>query len=119
MTETPESRNEPTAVATEKGRGELPPGSDHPNRLTQSAAWVGIAAGVVFIVAVIFFSGFFVGKQYDGGHRDGREMYCPRGMMERGGMMGPGQTMGPGGMMGPGQQLSPTPTPAAPTTPPR
>jgi hypothetical protein len=32
------------------------------------AAWVGIVAGVVFIVAVIFFSGFFLGA-HSGGHR--------------------------------------------------
>ena len=128
MTETPESGTEPTAVATEQRRGELPPGSERPNRLTQSAAWGGIAAGVVFVVAVIFFSGFFVGKQYGGGYRDGRGMYYPGGMMGPGAMMGPGGMMGPGswgpgswgpGMMGPGQQLSPTPTPGAPTTPQR
>ncbi len=111
MTETPESRTEPTAVATEQGRGELSPGSDRPNRLAQSAAWVGIVAGVVFIVAVVFFSGFFVGRQYGSGYRDGRGMYYP------GGMMGPGSS-GPG-MMAPGQQLSPTTTPAVPTAPPR
>ncbi len=31
------------------------------SRLTAVAAWVGIVAGVVFIVAVIFFSGFILG----------------------------------------------------------
>ena len=32
------------------------------SRLTQVAAWVGIVAGSVFIVAVIFGTGFMVGK---------------------------------------------------------
>jgi hypothetical protein len=35
------------------------------------AAWVGIVAGVVFIVAVIFFSGFILGSHSGGGHRGG------------------------------------------------
>jgi hypothetical protein len=34
---------------------------DGPSLLSQVLAWVGIVAGVVFIVAVIFFSGFFLG----------------------------------------------------------
>jgi hypothetical protein len=41
------------------------------NRLTAVAAWVGIVAGVVFIVAVIFFSGFILGSHSGGGHRGG------------------------------------------------
>ncbi len=32
------------------------------NRLSQILVWVGIVAGVVFIVAVIFFAGFFIGR---------------------------------------------------------
>jgi hypothetical protein len=78
--------------------------------------WVGIVAGVVFIVAVVFFSGFFIGRSsschYDNYDRDGAE---------HPGMMLPGQTgpygpMGPGmmGPWGPGQQW---PTPTTPTTP--
>lgn len=30
-----------------------------PSRLSQALAWVGIVAGGLFIVAAIFFSGFF------------------------------------------------------------
>ncbi len=41
---------------------------DRPNRLKQALAWVGIVAGVVFVVAVIFFSGFFLSWS-SGGHR--------------------------------------------------
>ena len=101
MTETPES-----TVATPETV--LPAESDHrhhrPSRLYQTLAWVGIIAGVLFIVAMIFFSGVFLGRMSGGyhgwhrGHPNG-SMDCP--MMEHGGMMGPGG-MGHGGMMGPG-----------------
>ncbi|CAN5872753.1 hypothetical protein BH09ACT7_BH09ACT7_28470 [soil metagenome] len=111
MTGTPESRTEPIVAATER----------RPNRLNQIAAWVGIVAGVVFIVAAIFFSGFALGK-HSGGYfgRDHRGdefgMYRDGGPRMGPGQMGPGQT-GPGGMMGPGQRQSPTPTPAVPNSP--
>ena len=91
---------------------------DRPDRPNQILAWVGIVAGVVFIVAVVFFSGYFIGRSAHGDFRGG----YPHGMMgpsQTGpyGQMWPGMT-GPGGMMGPnvqwpGQQ-SPT---TAPTTP--
>jgi hypothetical protein len=51
-------------------------------RLTAVAAWVGIVAGVVFIIAVVFFSGFIIGA-HTGGHRGGG--YHDFGMIERGG----------------------------------
>ena len=38
------------------------------SRLNAVAAWVGIVAGTVFIVAVIFFSGFILGAHAGGGH---------------------------------------------------
>jgi len=98
-----------------------------PARLYQVLAWVGIVAGVVFIVAVIFFSRVFFGRA-SGGHHGWHRGYqggqmgpnesrddCPMmrpGGMGPGGMMGPGQ-VGPGGMMGPQQ----SPSTAAPTTP--
>ncbi|WP_096289492.1 hypothetical protein [Mycobacterium ahvazicum] len=77
--------------------------SERPSRLGQSAAWVGIAAGVVFVVAVIFFSGVLLGRSSDdfGWRRDGwpdraggHYGTCP--MMGTGGMMPPGE-MGPMG----------------------
>ena len=87
-----------------------------PNRLYQVAAWVGVVAGTVFVVAVIFFSGFVLGKNA-GGHGDfGR--HGESGMFERPGrgadrdgpgrpgMMwpgGPGQGPGGPGGFGPGQ----------------
>jgi hypothetical protein len=76
-------------------------------RLTAVAAWVGIVAGVVFIVAVIFFSGFVLGA-HSGGHGGGGHgdrdhgfmiqrggpppMFpmMPRGSFERPGPFGPG-----------------------------
>ncbi|MCB0950766.1 MAG: hypothetical protein KDB44_16130 [Mycobacterium sp.] len=81
------------------------------SRLNKAAAWVGIAAGSVFIVAVIFGSGFVLGKQVGHGprdhHRGGHEMMMrpgpamspmgPRGEFERRpGFSGP---FGPGGPM--------------------
>lgn len=100
---------------------------DH--RLHRALAWVGIVAGVVFIVAVIFFAGFALGRTsgYHGWHRgygpvgagqSGRDGGCP--MMRNGGMMGPGgmdpDDMRPG-MMRPGpasavpSSTSPAPAP--------
>ncbi len=82
---------------------------------------MGIVAGVVFVVAVVFFTGVFVGGDWGGyggpdGWRNSGQMgpggkpgTCP--MMGGGGMMGPGQ-MWPGGMMGP----TSTPTTTAPGT---
>ena len=122
MTEAPESRTEPTAVAAEHRRVQPLPEPNRSNTLVQLAVWVGVIAGVVFVVAVIFFSGFVIGKhsggEFGGGHGSGRGMYHDSGpsQMGPGGMMGPGQMgpgqMGPSGPMGPGQQ-SPTTTPAA------
>jgi len=85
----------PTTVA------EAAPRSVEPNRLYQIAAWVAIVAGAVFIVAVIFFAGFTLGRHSGYGHFDrdyGREMgefHHPIGPM--------GPPVGPMGPMGPGQ----------------
>jgi hypothetical protein len=88
MTEAPQPRTE---------------GSDNrPNRLGQAAAVVGIVAGILFIVAVIFFSGLVIGAgqghhhgNYRGQSDDRPTNSCP--MMNPGGMMGPGGMRGPGG----------------------
>lgn len=80
---------------------------NRPSRLGQTAAWVGIVAGVVFVVAVVFFSGLMLGRSSDGfgwrhdGGADwpgGRAGTCP--MMSNGGMMRPGE-IGPMGPMAP------------------
>jgi hypothetical protein len=104
MTETPESTVEATTVTGQ-------PGYNAPSRLGQVAAWVAIVAGIVFVVAVIFFSGLFLGwssgihNGWQRGYYGGRDGYCP--MMEQGGMMGPG------GLRAPQQ----TPTVPPPSTP--
>ncbi len=76
---------------------------------------MAITAGVVFIVAVIFFSGFFLGRATHGPYggypvSGGGESTCP--MMGSGGSMRPGM-MSPGGAMEPRQTTAPStqPTP--------
>ncbi|MCV7167138.1 hypothetical protein [Mycobacterium stomatepiae] len=100
-----------------------------PSRLNQALAWVGIVAGGLFVVAAIFFSGFFLNWGIGGGRHAGPDkMDCcsqmkpgdhmaQGAMMEPGrpmkpGQMMPGTTMGPGGMMGPGSPTA-SPTPRA------
>nr|WP_231984594.1 hypothetical protein [Mycobacterium sp. 852014-52144_SCH5372336] len=96
MTETPSEPAATPVVAT--------PHHDHvaPRRskLGVAAAWVGIAAGVVFIVAVIFFSGFILGSHSGGHHRGGHHGGHDRdvSIFHRGAP--PGAPMGPGGSFG-------------------
>ena len=105
------------------------------SRLTAVAAWVGIVAGVVFIVAVIFFSGFVLGAHAGGdrGHRGGgdREFGVmhrggpppmfpmgPMGPGPRGGFERPGPGFGPGGGAGEEPPAPPQPpTTSAPSRP--
>lgn len=82
--------------------------------------WVGIVAGLMFIVALVFFSGFFIGRNSYSNFRGGYHQPGMMGPSQAGpyGQMWPGM-MGPGGMMGPygpwpGQQ---PPTTTIPTTP--
>ena len=121
MTDTPESTSERVTVAGER-RG-----------VNHALAWSGIAAAAVFIVAVVFFSGFFIGRATDGfggnrGQCQGTLGMMGPGMMGPGmmgpGMMGPGMMgpqgswspgqMGPSGPWGPGQSQPPTTTPTTP-----
>lgn len=114
MTESAETTTESVYAA--------PIGGEHRDRrLHRALAWVGIVAGVVFTVAVIFFSGLALGRAsgYPGWHRGyqgqmGGDGGCPMmrsgSMMERGGMTGPGGMMDPDdmrpGMMRPGPASS-------------
>ena len=118
MTETPESPGESSATAAD--RTAVTASRERPSRLSLAAAAVGIVAGVVFIVAVVFYSGFFLGSR--SAHQSGPQvMRCEMGGSGEGkGGVGPGGGMGPGGMgpMGPSQPPSSTPTaPPAPSTP--
>jgi hypothetical protein len=96
---------------------EAPSQSSGHRRLGQAAAWVGIVAGVVFIVGAVLFSGLFLGSRLE--HHSGPQlMRCEMGGSGEGkGGMGPGG-MGPMGPMGPGQPPSSTSTaPPTPSTP--
>ena len=100
-------------------------------RLYQVLAWVGIVAGILFIVGAVFVSGFLAGRTADGygWHRGAQS-----GQMQPGGPMGGGypmMQMQPGGMgqggmmpgmmpggMGPGGMRGPTPSSPTPMQPP-
>ena len=77
-------------------------------RVFHFAAWVAIVAGIVFIVSVIFFSGFILGKHsghggfHHGQHKHHAMMWHPR----HGGPGGPG---GGPGAISPGGPASATP----------
>jgi hypothetical protein len=103
------------------------------SRLGTIAAWVGIVAGTVFVVAVIFFTGFILGAHAGGGHHHGhhgggdREFSMhhrggPAGGFNRQGPGGPGAPGGPGGPGapggpgGPGAQQPQGPQPPSPNT---
>lgn len=124
MSENPEPSTQPvTPVTTVDRPADVAVTRDRrPSRAVQAAAWVGIVAGTVFVIAVIFFSGFVLGKQSGGGERGfGPGGQGPRHhheMMFREGQAGPpmfrqgpdGSVPGPGNT-GPVQQQ---PTPPAP-----
>ena len=93
MTETPENQD---IIATATRR----PHRGRPSPLYRALAMVGIAAGSLFIVATVFFSGYILGKNSDGGSHHGpqRMLLTP---FHKG--MGPDGPMGPGDRMGPGE----------------
>ena len=70
-------------------------------RVFQIAAWVAIVAGIVFILAVIFFTGFILGHR--GGHH-GHHHKHHHAMVHHRGPGGPGNFGGPGAPGGPGGQ---------------
>jgi hypothetical protein len=112
--EYPTATTTPVVTATQSGQD-----SDaKPNRLYQAAAWVAIVAGTLFIVVVIFWAGFIVGKHSGGPEHFGRHMRGT-GMLERQGPpMGPMHPHGPAWPGGPGP--GPVgPGPAGPTQPPQ
>ena len=88
-----------TGIATEQPRNSR----RHPSRLNQALAWVGIVAGGLFIVAAVFFSGFFLSWSLSGpgqDHKGPAPMACCADMK-------PSEQMKPGAMMAPGAQMKP------------
>ena len=92
----------------------IPAADRGPHRLYRALAWVGIAAGSLFIVATVFFSGFVIG-QHSGGGGGGHH--------GRHAMLIPHPPMGPGGPMGPDsgprtdRLTPPSPQPTTPSRP--
>ncbi len=120
MTETPES-SQTEAITPAEARPPAPAASDEygrrPNRLFQAAAWLVIVASAIFIVAVIFFSGFTLGKHvgnwrfYDGSKHHSEVNRMPMGVPHHPGPHHPGPPMmGPG----PGPGMMPPPPPPLP-----
>ncbi|CAN5302340.1 hypothetical protein BH11ACT6_BH11ACT6_58220 [soil metagenome] len=102
----------------------VPEAQRRTSRVVTAAAWVGIVAGTVFVVAVIFFSGFILGKHSDGGGKFGgpgsgrhHEMMFERGFAPGPPMMpdrpGPGMAPGGPGFAGPGNAGPQQPAPPA------
>lgn len=116
MTDTAEHPTTPTLTS-----GPPPVSRDDrgPSGLLQVLAWVGIVAGVVFIIAVVFFSGFFLGR-HSGSPGYGHWSHHGRGVhvFHHGGMtpMGP-MSRWPGGPMSPMSPGSPSTPPPSSTAP--
>lgn len=86
-----------------------------PNRLYRALAWVGIAAGSLFIAGSVFFSGYVLGQNSGGGHHGPHAMML-RPFHRADGPMGPP----PGGPMDPDDsprsaRLTPPESPTAPS----
>jgi hypothetical protein len=122
-TPTPEPATAPVATTTPPPQPTYVEREPRHSRLSAVAAWVGIVAGVVFIVAVIFFSGFILGAHAGGGHRGhhggGDRDFAmfhrggPPPMFQMGPMGPPRFERPPFGPGGPGSQQEP---PQAPPT---
>jgi hypothetical protein len=114
MSQNPDPTTEPVVATTHPRTDDVPVVETRdrgPSRAVQAAAWVGIVAGTVFVIAVIFFSGFILGKHSGGGGFDGPRHHHQMMFRDGGGppMMRPGQNFGPGGpgMYGPGPAQPP------------
>jgi hypothetical protein len=100
-TETPENQV-PTTTSTEPRAVEPQlawrrDGADRPNRVYRIAAGVLAVAAGVFIVAVIFWSGFALGAHAGGHHGHGGGSWHHSAMMHHGPQMGQWQLPGGGG----------------------
>jgi hypothetical protein len=106
MTSTPDAQQ-----TDDQGQAEPTTPGPRPSRLNQALAWVGIVAGGLFVVAAIFFSGFFLSWSEQMGMGDmsmghGSSMDCCS-HMKPGEQMKPDEHMKPGAMMSPGSQMTP------------
>ncbi|WP_197379046.1 hypothetical protein [Mycolicibacterium mengxianglii] len=131
MSDIPEHPTQPVVANESVVRTAVEHRDRRSSRVVQAAAWVGIVAGTVFVVAVIFFSGFILGRHSDGGgHSGGAGRHhgmmfgdggpgAPMMPMRPGQGFGPGGPDGPGGpgMYGPGQEGSGPAQPNQPTSP--
>jgi hypothetical protein len=84
------------------------------HRLYRALAWVGIAAGSLFIVATVFFSGYILGQHTGGGFHGGPHGGPHRVMLKP----FPGGPGGPDGPMGPddaprAERLTPSSQPSS------
>jgi hypothetical protein len=110
MSETSENPTVRTSTATAPAPAPVAVVPHRAPRVFQIAAWVAIVAGIVFIIAVVFFSGFILGHR--GGHHHHHKHHAHHAMMHHGGPGGPGG-FGPGGPGGPGGAST---APGAPST---
>ena len=97
MSETPDSPTVRSSTATATREREVEPVVHKTPKAFLAAAWVAIVAGVVFIIAVIFFTGFMLGKtsSHHGGHHGHHKHHAM--MWHKHGPGGPGGQFGPGG----------------------
>lgn len=112
MNESPESSARPASATSVTSVPSTPP-APKPYWLFRFAAWVGIVAGIVFVVAVIFFSGVRLGH-HGGWH--GHHHHHHHSMMHRGGQhqQEPAPVAPTVGAPGPGelpQSVTPSPVP--------
>ncbi|ASL14463.1 hypothetical protein [Mycobacterium intracellulare] len=105
---THESESTESISPAESGQGDSRPG--RANRLDLLLTVVGIVAGVVFVVSLIFFSGFFLGRAthspYGGQPLSDQQPQTSCPMMDHG-------KMGSGGMK-PEESVGPQQTPPTP-----
>ena len=102
-------------MADDVGTESVVVADDRSRRLYRTLAWVGIVAGVVFIVGAVFFSGYALGRGSGGYHGWHNAHRGAGGCPMMGGDMGPGR-MGGMGQGSPGSNPA-GPNPAGPPRP--
>jgi hypothetical protein len=113
MSETSDTPTVRTATATAPAPASTEAAPYRTPWVFKFAAWVAIVAGIVFIVAVVFFSGFVLGRH--AGHHGGFHHKHHAMMMHPHRFGGPGGPGGPGG--GPAAVQGGGPASVAPSAP--